>query len=238
MPITIYILCWNEELVLPFTLNFYLKMFPSATIIIIDNESTDKTVEIAKSAGCEIYPYTSNNELSDTMYQAIKNNIWKHAKTDWVLICDCDEHLCINELQLEEEMRTGVTLIRGWGYNMVNMNNDINLKGIDHGYRDKQVAIFYDKTLLFNKNHITEMNYNVGAHSCIPVGFERPTTSQYILKHYKYINPDFMVARYKLYKERLSPDNLKNGFGGNYLETENTIRVQFEEVRLKSKKIE
>lgn len=220
---------------LPFTLKFYKKMFPSGTFIIIDNMSTDNTKKIAADFGCEIYPYHSNNMISDRMYQGIKNNIWKHAKTDWILICDCDELLCFNEEDLLKEEKLGTTAIRSECYNMVNLNNDLNIDAIDHGYRDPHVIIFYDKILAFNKKFITETNYNIGAHAFKPTGEIKYSDTKYLLRHYKYINPDYMVDRYALYKRRLSPENKANNWGGCYLETEETIRSQFESYRKMSK---
>jgi len=118
---------------------------------------------------------------------------------------------------------------------MVNLNNDLNIEAINHGYRDKHVILFYDKVLVFNKKFITDSNYDIGAHIFKPNGEVRYSSKKYTLKHYKYINPDHMVSRYALYKERLSPENKKNNWGGCYLETEETIRSQFENYRKISK---
>ena len=59
--LTIYLLCYNEEVLLPHALKHYKTRFPNATFVIIDNESTDTSVEIAKTAGCEIYTWQTNN---------------------------------------------------------------------------------------------------------------------------------------------------------------------------------
>lgn len=235
--ISIYILCFNEEIIISHTINFYRHRFPAASITILDNHSTDQTVKIARELGCEIYQFATDGKISDLMYQYLKNNCWKKSENQWILVCDCDEHLCITEGELINEESLGTNIISSEAYNMVNMNNDLAVASIDHGYRDNDVCQFYDKSLLFNKAFITDINYSIGAHSVIPDGNVKFSSRKYRLLHYKYISPDFMVARYKMYAERLSDDNKKNSWGANYLEKEGTIRALFEEYRKKSSKI-
>lgn len=220
-----------------FTINFYRQRFPKAVITILDNHSTDQTTTIARRLGCEIFQFNTDNKISDLMYQYLKNNCWKKSDNHWCLVCDADEMLEITEGELLNEENIGTTIISGLGFNMVNMNNDLNIAGIDHGYRDNDVCQFYDKSLLFNKAFITDMNYTIGAHSCLPAGRSDWSKRKYRLLHYKYISPDFMCQRYAMYASRLSDDNIKNGWGGNYKETEGTIRALFEVYRQKSSKL-
>ena len=237
MSITIYILCFNEEILLPYTLEHYKRMFPAAKVVVVDNVSTDATVHIAKGYGCEVISFDTEGKLSDLNFQHIKNNYWKHATSDFVLVCDCDEWLFITEEELGIEAQRGRTIIRSEAYHMINMEDNLDLAGITHGFRDEQTAIFYDKCLLFDRTQIQEINYNVGAHSVRPVGRVSYTDGTYKLYHYKYISPDYLVNRYKSYAERMSQENITHSYGGQFLETEQTIRTQFEENRAKSVKI-
>ncbi len=232
MKITIYTFCYNEEIMLPFMIEWYRKRFPDCNIIVFDNESIDKTKEIALSNNCEVIPYLTNNQIQDRKLRDTKNHCWKNAETDWVLVCDCDELLDITHLELEEWHRKGATLVPGVGINMVNMADNFDLAAIKTGYR----TIDYDKILLFNKSKISEMDYSPGAHACKPHGILKASVS-YSLFHYRFINPDYMVSRYAEYKSRLSSENIEYSWGYQYQFTENQVRAQFDVARHRSYKV-
>src|SRR3990167_11265325 len=99
--ITVYTITYNESLLIQFMIDHYRSRFPDCRIVVYDNISTDDTVKIALANGCEVIPYDTNGQIQDSHYIQIKNNCWKDAKTDWVLICDMDELLDINTAQLK-----------------------------------------------------------------------------------------------------------------------------------------
>lgn len=231
--ITVYTICYNEEFMLPYFIGWYRTMFPGCRIVVYDNESTDKTVAIAKANKCEVVSYSTDDELSDSTYLEIKNNCWKDAKTDWVIVADCDELCCIATESLRKESNAGVTIISFEGYNMVNMNNDMHLMKIDSGVR----AESYDKSYCFRRTNIKEINYQMGCHKSNPVGDVTPSVGLYYCLHYKYINPDYMVKRHALFASRLSEENIRKGYGGHYLYTEKQIREEFDNARKQAIKI-
>jgi glycosyltransferase involved in cell wall biosynthesis len=218
--ITVYTVAFNEEVFIQFMIDHYRSRFPGCEIVVYDNESTDATAEIAKKNNCSVITYSTNNQISDRKYLEIKNNCWKTAKTDWVLVCDMDELLNITQDELVQEDAAGVSAISSEGYNMINMKDDYDLDGIVHGSRCEP----YDKTYLFNKSKISEINYTPGCHKCNPTGTFVPSSKKYLAYHYKCINPDFQVARYKSYAERLSPENKKHSWGNHYMQAEQDIR--------------
>ena len=75
MQITIYTVAYNEELMLPFFIKHYRTLFPECHIVVYDNQSTDRTVEIAKESNCEVIQYDTDNKISDRKYLEIKNTI-------------------------------------------------------------------------------------------------------------------------------------------------------------------
>ena len=221
--VTVYCICFNEEVILPFFIKHYRKCFPNCKIVVYDNESTDNSVKIALEADCEVISYNTNNQLSDNKYLEIKNNCWKNVNTPWVLVCDCDEWLCINENQLKSEQEKGATLISSEGYNMCNKENLTDLQEIKYGIRSTQ----YDKILCFNRKQISQINYSPGGHSVNPVGKIVYSENKYIMKHIKFFDEDYMVIRYKLFAERMSEANIKNGWGFQYTSSEEIIRKDY-----------
>jgi glycosyltransferase involved in cell wall biosynthesis len=57
-------------------------------IIVVDTGSTDRTVEIAKEFGAEIYSHAWNDDFA-----AARNAALEHATGDWILVLDADEEL-------------------------------------------------------------------------------------------------------------------------------------------------
>jgi glycosyltransferase involved in cell wall biosynthesis/tetratricopeptide (TPR) repeat protein len=57
-------------------------------IVVVDTGSTDRTVEIAKENGAEVFYFTWNDDFS-----AARNAALEHVTGDWVLVLDADEEL-------------------------------------------------------------------------------------------------------------------------------------------------
>ena len=57
-------------------------------IVVVDTGSTDRTVEIAKEFGAEIYSFAWCEDFS-----AARNAALEHATGDWILMLDADEEL-------------------------------------------------------------------------------------------------------------------------------------------------
>jgi len=221
--VTIYTVAYNEELMLPFFIKHYRTMFPECRIVVYDNQSTDRTAEIAKSSNCEVIQYDTNNKISDRKYLEIKNNCWKDSKTDWNIVCDVDELAHITREQLEYESGLGTSIIKFTGWDMVNMSEDpedISIDTLQWG----EYTHYYDKSIAFDKSKIHEINFGPGCHNATPQGEVKYSLNQYNLLHYKYIGEDYMVNRYKLFHSRLSEDNIKMGWGYHYSEAEEALR--------------
>lgn len=219
---TVYTICYNEEIMLPFFIEHYRRMFPNCHIVVYDNQSTDKSKEIALSYGCEVREYDSNNEIRDDLYLEIKNNCWKDAKTDWVLIADCDEICFINHRQLKQEEDLGSTIISFEGWNLITMSDDPDI--IDLGMNVGSRAVQYDKYYCFNKLYIKEINYSAGCHYASPVGKIKLSDTKYTMCHYKALGLNYMINRHQEFGKRLSRKNKDMGWGFHYLDAEEQIR--------------
>lgn len=213
LQITIYTIAFNEELMLPHFIRHYRARFHNCKIIVYDNQSTDGTVLVAKSAGCEVIEYNTNNQLSDSAYLRIKNHCWQTTpRLGWALIADVDELCDINEADLLREQKAGTTIVTFKGYNMVNLREDYNVEGITHGVPDDM----YSKHYLFYTPEISAINYNPGCHVSKPVGRISYSTQTYNCYHYRYINTDYVVNRYAVNLKRLSAENKRKGWGSQY----------------------
>lgn len=228
MDITIYLLCYNEEVLLPHTLDHYFKRFPRATIMIIDNQSTDRSVEIAKSRGCHVIPWDTGNESNIIKHTELKNNIWKSALTDWVIIADMDEWIEITEDQLLKEDSLGYTILHFQGIQMVGKSesltlDDINLHELKTGYLDK----LYNKHVCFKRTAITEINFSRGAHTSAEKGIVKYSKTAYKLKHMNLLGlPWFrekMIGRYK----RTYYNRTKLRCSGHYTNQESVIVAKY-----------
>ena len=195
----LYLLCYNESILIRETIDHYQTRFPHLKITIMDNESTDNSVEIAVSKGCNILSWSSTG-IDDNKYIDFKNHIWKDLPLEndlWVIIADMDEWLSITEAELEYENNRGTTVISTLGYNMVgNSNNedltDIDLHSLNHGFYWPDE----NKSICFKRSEIQEMNYAIGAHTCNPVGNVVYSERKYILKHMEPLGLSFMVYKF------------------------------------------
>jgi len=221
--VTVYTITYNEELIIEFFINHYRKNFPNCKIVIFDNYSTDKTVEIAKSFGCTVIFYDTNNKFSDIKLIEIKNSCWKDSETEWVVVCDCDELIQINEEQLKKEEKNECTIFKFNGYNLMNFNDD-DLENISYGWHDEN----YDKILLFNRKKIEEINYNYGCHKSNPVGVLK-FCENYDMFHYKFLGKRHTIDRYKKFAERLSEENIKMNLSWHYFTGEQEINRLYDD---------
>lgn len=223
--ITIYSICYNEEVMLPHFIEWYRTRFPDCRIVLYDNMSTDNTRQIAVDNNCEIIDYDSNNEIRDDLYLEIKNNCWKTATTPFVFVGDIDELVDINEDHLRYEQKLGSTMIKFEGWNMINTepNPKLEINQIIFGSR----AFQYDKNYIYNKDYISEINFSAGCHSSSPIGKIKYSETVYKMYHFKSIDVDYMVKRHLEFGKRLSQKNLQHFWGIHYLDSEEVIRHNY-----------
>ncbi len=231
--ITVYTVTYNEELLIQFMIDHYRSRFPGCRIVVYDNLSTDNTVKIAKENDCEVIPYDTGGQFQDRRHMDIKNNCWKTAKTDWVLMCDLDELVDITAAELKVEESFGTSMIRFQVYDMINMEDNLDFANMKYGVKSPIPSKFF----LFNKKYIREINYGPGAHTCNPVGTVVYSKGEYRVFHYVSINEDLTIAKCKRKSETLSPENIKMGWGMYVFMTPEEIRQEYTEERKKAIKV-
>jgi hypothetical protein len=229
--ITLFTFCYNEELLIPKFVSHYRTRFPGCEIFMFDNESKDLSREVARELGVNIITRATGGQICDQAFIDLKNSCWQgRTKFHWCFVGDIDELCEISEEDLRRESARGTSHIRFEGYQMVNMSDDpdnIDLN-LEWGYRDA----LYDKTLLFDKTKCTTMNWNYGAHECSPEGDLTPQEGSYKMLHMKYIGENWCRTRHEERGNRLSQNNIRNGWGTHYLRAPN-----FQELKQYTKKV-
>lgn len=222
-----YALCWNEEKILPLTLDYYSKI--CSKIVIYDNESTDNSAAIIRSYGGIVETYRSNNEIRNDIYIEIKNNCWKQSRgeADWVIVGDIDELLYCPDLpnKLYEIGNLGYSIVRPFGFDMVTENFPKNLMDVKYGMPDNR---HLSKCICFNPNKLEEMNFKPGAHKCKPKGkIKIYNKDDIMLLHYKYLGLDYLLLKMNTYRERSSQINKDNKWGKHYENDNNGFEQQY-----------
>src|SRR3989344_1081897 len=147
-------------------------------IIVVDNSSTDKTAEIAKKLGANIF--TQENDPSRIDLQ--KNFGFSKATCDWILSLDADERVTP---ELTSEIKSNIqhptSNIQGYE---IPRKNIIFGKWIEHTgwYPDYQLRLFKKGKGKFEEKHVHEMiklegepgklvspiiHYNYGLHGLV-----------------------------------------------------------------------
>ena len=208
MDVYIFLLCYNEEVLLPHTVAHYRMHIPDCYIIIYDNMSTDNSVAIAEKLGCLVIPFKTSG-MDDTAQSRIKDICWKNIKKGWVICADMDEWLCITDIDLLDEYNNGTTVITTNAYNMVGTSNtitleDINLHKLQYGERSPVM----DKRICFLPEKITSAKYTVpGGHHVTFTGDIKYSKKKYIIKHMEYLGLPFYLNK-KVYRHiRMKQNN-------------------------------
>ena len=188
MDVYIFLLCYNEEVLLPHTVAHYRMHIPDCYIIIYDNMSTDNSVVIAEKLGCLVIPFKTSG-MDDTVQSRIKDTCWKNIKKGWVICADMDEWLCITDIDLLDEYNKGTTVITTNAYQIYGDSNtitleDINLHKLQSGWYEKCM----NKKLCFLVSKINSAKYSSpGGHNVAFTGEINYSKKKYIIKHMEYL---------------------------------------------------
>lgn len=236
MKISIFLICHNEEILLPKTIEHYKKYLPSSTFTIYDNMSTDRSVVIAKELGCNVFSFDTDEEMDDFKITKIKNNCWRAVLDGWVIVSDIDEWLCIDEEWLEKEEQEGSTILETQGFQIIADSkkkdlSDINIHKESFGFACEA----HSKKICFKPKDV-EINYTLGGHFCEPKGNVKFGGS-YMVKHMDWLGLEFKLNKNKVRFER-SEKMRKLGMYTHYKENEKEIISMFNTNKEKRQNIE
>lgn len=219
MVIHAHILAFNEEKILPFTLDYYSTICEK--IYIYDNMSTDGSDEIySRYPKVEVIKWSSDGQINEMNYVQIKSNGYKQTSrdADWVIVCDCDEFLyhpdLIEKLKFFKEV--GVTVPKIEGHDMVSeefptYDGELIVTKIKTG---SDVYPPFCKNIIFNPK--LNVTYGIGGHSFRCDNANYSLMSELKLLHYKFLGKDYVSKIYKERAERLSDFNKSHKFGEHY----------------------
>lgn len=211
MNVHVYTMVHNEAILMPYFMRHY-KTFTSK-IIIYDNESTDHTAEIAKSAGAEVRNF--KGPYSDRHLIWVKNEAYKSSrgKADWIIAVDGDEFIWHSNIQgvLERYMSEGITLPLVEGYEMVSEKPPSGPGQIYDEIKMGMKSGWYHKRAVFHPD--IDINYDIGSHFCKPNG-KVVSNKEYELKllHYRLIGIEYLIGRWKERVARQTSEQVQNGW--------------------------
>ena len=237
MEVNIFLLCFNESILLPKTVTFYKSRFPNCNITIYDNMSTDNSVEIAKELGCNVCTFDSGGRNDVRIKRNIANTCWKNIKKGWIIMADMDEWIDITEKALDDETKKGTTIITTKGYDMIGESRSAILDDIDLNNITKGVPNYFeDKKICFLREKIDSMNYSVGSHICSHKGNIKYSSKLNSIKHMSFVGLAFIVNKMKQRYER-SSDMRKMGYSIHYTNNITKITKIYLSLLSKSKNI-
>lgn len=227
MKTTVFLMCHSEQVLIARTIHHYRTLLPGCEIVICDNESTDRSAQIAKELGCHVHSFATGKTLNEFVMLGIRNNVWKHVRDGWVIMCDMDEYLCVDERQLSEEAERGTTVLTTRGFEIVGNSESADLDDVDITLYDKgYFSEWYSKKACFRRDAVVEMNYEHGCHKCWPTGRITFSKVEYPLYHMNFLGLPYFVRKYRQRYER-SHEMRRYGIATHYSDDETVLTNRF-----------
>lgn len=237
MEIHAHIVTYNEEKLLPFTLDYYSKI--CSKIYIHDNMSDDSSDEIFKQYDKVIVKKWSSSDTFDEMSLINKRNEEYKITSrdaDWVIVCDCDEFLYHPNLieKLIEYKNDGVTVPNILGYVMVSdkfptYDGELITDKIKIGWG---VDIGGSKNIIFDPK--IDMKFGPGSHTFSSNNTIKSKDSELKILHYRLLGKEYVDETYSLRLKRLSDDTISKGWNTHY--NDSKIKHVFIDKTLKDNK--
>lgn len=211
--LTTIILTKNEELNIERCINSVKKV--SKRIVVVDSFSTDKTVEIAKALGAEVYQHEFINYGKQFQYAMDNTNI----QTQWVFRFDADERLTEEgSAELEELCKKHKdTDVNGFIFKL-----EVNFLGrsLKHGgtYPFKKLCIFkYGKAYMEERSMDEQIVLTEGR--CI----EMKTVSE----HLDFRDLSYWISKHNWYATRAAKDYFDHlDSGDDYTKLDLTCKLR------------
>lgn len=210
-----YTFTWNEERLLPKYLAYYGPL--CRRILVYDDASTDKTVEILKAhPKVELRSLEVEKDSCIETQTALINQIWRESigKVDWVLLNAVDEFVGPDLLgALQKHKDEGHIIVKPRGYDLLAEKVTDKIRMAFSPYRTKPS--------LFRPDLIAEINFHPGAHVASFLSHEGEEIPQIEktsleMRHYRYIGREETWQRYQELNKKRRHGDWKQAFGHQY----------------------
>ena len=210
----------NEELILPWCIQYWKQNMNK--VVVYDNESTDKSIEILSKQPWIVIQSFKTTGLNDGVNQYIKNNCWKGTDADWVVVSDTDE-VIVGDLRaaIEDAEKEEASILELPWFTLYNDSLPLfTEEKMLHEVTDKWVRHEgYGKHLIFSPKRIKEINYCPGAHleSPVPADAKVFHSEKALILHFnRGFGAEYKADSYEKSFKNLSIDNRVHGWGSHY----------------------
>jgi len=192
MRLSVCIITLNEEANIARTL---ASVAFAQEIIVVDSGSTDRTVEIAREFGAQVFyePWAG--------FAGQKNSAIAKCTGDWILSLDADEEL---SPELQSQIRVLLPSRHNYEAYCIPRRNLFLSRWIKHGgfYPDRKLRLFKRGTAYFENRPVHETMVLTGAYTdldCDILHHAYPNLNGYIrqMNHYSTLGAEIIVAQGK-----------------------------------------
>ena len=173
-------------------------------IIVVDNESSDRTVEKAKKYTSKIF----SQKNDPTAIDLLKNRGFEKATSDWILSIDADEEISPDLAgEIKDTLKKNQNETNGY---WIPRKNYIFGKWIEHSgwYPDKQLRLFRRGKGKFTKKHVHE-----------PINLEGKSAElEEHIVHRNYDSVSEFIEKTLKYAPNEAEEVLRKGYKFSYLD--------------------
>jgi glycosyltransferase involved in cell wall biosynthesis len=208
MKIEVYIFANNDEKLIPYVARHY----GFAKMILMENNSTDNTIKVAKEYGMEVRTYITD-KFDDLILLEKKEHCWRESKADWVMVVDSDEFIYHPDL-IKNLSKETATILHPKFFNMFSeafpttkgqIYDEVNM-GTDGG-------MWLSKMNVFRPREIQSMNWAIGCHYAYPVGnVSINGNTELKTLHMRFLSRKYLIDRCQEQAPRMSERNHDNGW--------------------------
>lgn len=215
-----HFICWNEEKIIPYFLRHYEQFCDK--IVIWDNHSTDKSIELLSQSSRVEIRYFDTNETSDEDVEIyVKSTGWgiSAGVADWVIIGDMDEFVYHPNIfdKLAHLDSQNISAVQMTAYQMVSLNWPSTFGQIYEEVNRGARLPLYDKTQLLNINKLRRLEYAPGCHEAyVDTAGYIQKSSDIKLLHFKLMGARATHERYKLLDKRRCQNDVIQKYGIQY----------------------